>query len=312
MKLRLPLRLTALACMPMIVPGIYGSLAHGFTAYAAAPVATGIATLSDRIAVTVTGEGHDVILIPGLASSGHVWDATVAHLAAKYRVHVIQVAGFAGTPAGSNASGPVFEPVVEAIHAYIAANHLEGAAIVGHSLGGTMALRLAVSHPGDAGKILIVDSLPYVGMMFGPQLTVPMVRPQATMIRDKTVSGTQEEYATAEPAQMVRLVKSHNPEADAAIAAASASDHRVVGQALYDDLVTDLRPDLPRIAVPVTVLYPWDETSGAPQQVFDTLYTGAYATLPHGKVERVDDSYHFIMIDQPQVFLTKLDAFLAG
>jgi len=309
MNLRLKLRLAALLSLPLVHRGIYSELFNGVAAYAAAPVAAP-ALASDRIAITVTGTGPDVILIPGLASSAHVWDATVAHLAPHHRVHVVQVAGFAGAPAGGNASGPVFEPVVEAIHAYIVANHLQGAAVIGHSLGGTMALQLAVSHPGDPGKILIVDSLPYVGMMFGPQLTVPMVRPQAVMIRDKMINGTQEEYATTEPTQMARLIKSHTAEADAAIAAASASDHRVVGQALYDDLLTDLRPDLGKIAVPVTVLYPWDETSGAPQQVFDTLYTGAYTALPHGKVERVDASYHFIMIDQPAIFLQKVDSFL--
>ena len=309
MNLRLKLRLAALASLPLIHPGLYSELINGVAAHAAAPVAAPTPA-SDRIIVAVTGQGPDVILIPGLASSGHVWDATVAHISAHHSVHVVQVAGFAGSPAGSNASGPVFEPLVEAIHSYIAANHLQGAAVIGHSLGGTMAMRLAVSHPGDAGKLLIVDSLPYVGMMFGPQLTVPMVQPQATMIRDKTVNGTQEDYAAAEPTQMARLIKSHNAEANAAIAAASASDHRVVGQALYDDLITDLRPDLARIAVPVTVLYPWDETSGAPQQVFDQLYTGAYTALPHGKVERVDGSYHFIMIDQPAAFQAKVDAFL--
>ena len=308
MKLRLPLRLAALAAMPLVVPGIYGALAHDLSAFAATPAPQAFA--SDRISVTVTGQGSDVILIPGLASSAHVWDATVAHLSAHHRVHVVQVAGFAGTPAGGNASGAVFEPVVEAIHNYIAANHLEGVAVIGHSLGGTMAMRLAIAHPGDAGKLMIVDALPYMGMMFGPQLTVAMVQPQATMMRNQLVNGTQEAYAAAEPAQMARLVKSHNAEAEAAIAAAAASDHRVVGQAIYDDLITDLRPDLAKITAPVTMLYPWDETSGAPQQVFDTLYTGAFASLPHGKVERIDGSYHFIMIDQPAVFLQKVDAFL--
>ena len=309
MNLRLKLRLAALASLPLVHAGIYGEIFNGAAAYAATPV---VAPASDRITVTVTGQGPDVILIPGLASSAHVWDATVAHISAHHRVHVVQVAGFAGTPAGSNASGPVFEPVVGAIHDYIAANHLQGAAVIGHSLGGTMAMRLAIAHPGDAGKLLIVDALPYMGMMFGPQMTVTMVQPQATMMRDQVVNGTQEAYAAAEAAQMARLIKSENAAASAAIAAAQASDHRVVGQALYDDLVTDLRPDIAKITVPVTMLYPWEEGSGAPQQVFDTLYTGAFAALPHGKVERIDGSRHFIMIDQPEVFLAKVDAFLAG
>jgi len=308
MTLRLKLRLAALASLPLVHPGIYGELFNGVAAYAAAPIAP---PASDRITVTVSGEGPDVILIPGLASSGHVWDPTVAHIAPHHRVHVVQVAGFSGTPAGSNASGPVFEPVVSAIHDYVVANHLQGAAVIGHSLGGTMAMRLAIAHPADAGKLLIVDALPYMGMMFGPQMTVAMVQPQAMMLRDQTVNGTQEAYAAAEPAQMARLIKSDNAAAAAAVAAAQASDHRVVGQALYDDLITDLRPDIARITIPVTMLYPWDEGSGAPQQVFDTLYTTAFAPLPRGKLERIDGSRHFIMIDQPEIFLQKVDAFLS-
>jgi pimeloyl-ACP methyl ester carboxylesterase len=51
--------------------------------------------LSDRITVTVRGQGPDVVLIPGLASSSAVWDATAAHLEGRYRLHIVQVAGFA-------------------------------------------------------------------------------------------------------------------------------------------------------------------------------------------------------------------------
>ncbi|HWU81302.1 MAG TPA: alpha/beta hydrolase, partial [Caulobacter sp.] len=39
---------------------------------------------ADRISVTVTGKGPDVVLIPGLASSGAVWDATVKQLSATH------------------------------------------------------------------------------------------------------------------------------------------------------------------------------------------------------------------------------------
>src|SRR5688572_19942867 len=48
--------------------------------------------------VTVEGKGPDVILIPGLMSGRHVWDRTVADLGGKYRVHRLQLAGFAGEP----------------------------------------------------------------------------------------------------------------------------------------------------------------------------------------------------------------------
>jgi len=311
MKLRLKLRLAAFACMPLIVPGIYGELARDFTAFAATP-ATAAAFASNRISVSVTGQGPDVILIPGLASSAHIWDGTVAHLAATRRVHVVQVAGFAGTAPGGNVEGSMLEPLVGALHDYIAANHLEGAPVIGHSLGGLVAMKLAIGHPADAGRLMIVDALPYAGMMFGAHATPALIEPQVRAMRDRLIAGTQEDYAAAEPQQMARLIKSKGEAAQAAVAAAVASDRRVVAQALYDDMTADVRADLPKIAVPVTVLYPWDATSGAPQEMFDALYTGAFTALPHGKVERVDGSYHFIMVDQPALFLQKVDAFLAG
>ena len=310
MKLRRLLRLAAaLVFLPLIAPGIHGVPMRAFVASATAPTIALPAT--DRISVSVAGQGRDVILIPGLASSAHVWDGTVARIAATHRVHVVQVAGFAGVAPGSNVDGPVLEPVVGAIHDYIAASHLEGAAVIGHSLGGLMAMKLAIEHPGDAGRLMIVDALPYAGMMFGANATPAMVEPQVRSMRDRLIAGTQEAYAAAEPQQMERLIKSRGEAAQKAVEAAVASDRRVVAQALYEDMTTDTRTDLEKIAVPVTILYPWDAGTGVPQEMVDALYTGAFTSLPHAKVERVDGSYHFIMIDQPTIFLQKVDAFLA-
>lgn len=264
-----------------------------------------------RFVATVTGKGPDVILIPGLASSAHVWDATVAQIAKAHRVHVIQVAGFAGAPAGPNASGPVLQPLVDDLHAYIQANHLKSPAVIGHSMGGLTGMMLAADHPADVGKLMVVDSLPWAGLMFGPTATPQALMPRIAAMSSALVAGTQDAYAAAEPAQMARLVKSTGPEAQAAIAAASASDHRVVGQAIADDFSADLRPRLAAIGTPVTMLYPWDATTGVPQAAFDALYTNAFAPLPHKALKRIDGSYHFIMIDQPAAFAAEVDAFLA-
>ena len=183
MALRLKLRIAALLSLPLIHPGIYGQLANSFTAAAAVPVA---AVASDRITASVTGHGPNVILIPGLASSAHVWDATVAHLAAGHRVHVIQVSGFAGSAPGANANGPVLEPTVAALHDYIVANKLQGAAVIGHSLGGLMAMKLGIEHPGDAGRIMIVDMVTApVRLKELPQLAVSKVRTMIGARKDR-------------------------------------------------------------------------------------------------------------------------------
>ena len=49
-------------------------------------------------AVKITGKGQPVILIPGLSSSGAVWEGTVEHLKDRYQCHVLTLAGFAGQP----------------------------------------------------------------------------------------------------------------------------------------------------------------------------------------------------------------------
>jgi pimeloyl-ACP methyl ester carboxylesterase len=72
-----------------------------------------------RITVTVRGKGPDVVLIPGLACSSAVWDATAARLEGRCRLHIVQVAGFAGSLPRANARGPVIQPTVDAIDAYI-------------------------------------------------------------------------------------------------------------------------------------------------------------------------------------------------
>ena len=76
----------------------------------------------------------DVLLIPGLASSSSVWDAESKLLAPNYRLHVVQVDGFAGAPAGPNAAPGMLPGIVEELHQYIFAAG-QHPVVIGHSPG---------------------------------------------------------------------------------------------------------------------------------------------------------------------------------
>jgi pimeloyl-ACP methyl ester carboxylesterase len=266
------------------------------------------APASDRITVTVRGQGPDVVLIPGLACSGAVWDATEKKLEAGYRLHIVQVAGFAGAPASANASGTVVQPTVDAIDLYIKTNHLKSPSVVGHSLGGLMGMMLAIQHSDDVGKLMIVDSLPFFGVIMGIN-DATNAQPQAAGLRDMILNETQDAYAQGEKDFLGTLVKS--PEGlKAATAWAIASDKSVVARAMYESMTTDLRADLHKIKAPVTLLYPWDSQSGFPREATDKLYHDNFAGLPGAKLVCIEDSLHFIMLDQPAKFATQLHAFL--
>lgn len=74
---------------------------------------------SQRISVQTQGSGPDVILIPGLASSREVWADLASTLRMSHRIHLVELAGFASTPAISNPKAKVVAPAVEAIADYI-------------------------------------------------------------------------------------------------------------------------------------------------------------------------------------------------
>lgn len=264
---------------------------------------------ADRMTVTVTGKGPDVMLIPGLASSGAVWDATVKQLSATHRVHVVQVAGFAGAPVAGNAEGPVVEPLVEAVDAYIKANHLKSPAVIGHSMGGFTGLLLTRRHPEDVSRLMIVDSLPFFAVLFSPTATAEAIKPQAAMMRDGIIAMAPDAFAAQQAATAPRFVKS--PEGQKLVLDWSkASSQPVVARAMYDLLTTDARGELAAIKTPVTLLYAFDGTLGFPAEMVDKTYADAYAALPGVTLKRVDDTRHFIMLDQPQAFATAVETFL--
>ncbi len=270
-----------------------------------------------RFSVVTVGQGPDVILIPGLSSPRAVWAATAERLKTTHRVHLVQLKGF-GEPAGPNASGPVLQPFVDELGAYIVAQKMRRPAIVGHSMGGLAALMIATDRPALPGKVMVVDALPFIGPLFGAS-SVEAIRPMADRMRTMLMSNaatTAPDFSPPDcpdtlPAPASPRGNMTNSGAGACLVryGAAASDLRVVVSAMHDDMVTDLTPRLKAITAPVTMLYPQDDrllTAASAAKI----YRDAYAGLPAAKLLPITGSYHFIMQDQPAKFASQLDSFL--
>ena len=256
----------------------------------------------------------DLLLLPGLSSSRAVWDAEAAKLGPNFRLHLVQMNGFAGQPAGVNAGSTDLLPQwVEALHSYIAATGMHPD-VMGHSLGGLLTLMLAAKYPGDVHRLVIVDTLPFYGLMYSPEATVEAVKPYAAAARQQMSAMTDEQWAAMQPVTAAQL--SNNPQGQKLIASSSAaSDRKVVIEAMVEDLQTDLRPSLASIKAPTLVLYEHDVTLQQPGSTdFAGTYAKAvqssYAALPNVKLVAVDGARHFIMYDKPEKFDAAVEAFL--
>lgn len=281
-----------------------------FLAFLAAPAAaTASGFQSDRISVAVVGTGPDVVLVPGLGSSPSAWRGTVERNPG-YRYHLVHVAGFAGKPAGANASGPVVEPVAAEIARYIREAGLDRPAIVGHSLGGSWAMMVAARNPGLVSRVMVVDMVPFMAPFYGgPTATVESVRPAAEQARRNLSTAGDAARRQSIEAVIATMVKTESLR-PAVVAESLASDPVVAGQAMYELITLDLRPELARIDVPVTVL--WVRNPAAPISVeqMSQFFSASYAGLPQVTVTQIPDAYHFIMGDAPERFDRELRAFL--
>lgn len=247
---------------------------------------------SDRISVVVQGSGPNVILIPGLTASRDMWKGSVAALPG-YRYHLVQVNGFAGTKAGGNASGPVVQPVAAEIARYIRHNGLRKPALIGHSMGGTLAMMVAARQPQSVGKLMVVDMLPQPAGLFGGSAS--------------GLGSLADQIASTPSGRRLIGALVGRFGADAS---GMRSDADVVAQATHDLARTNLGPELPRIAAPMTVLFASPGTSSPDHARIVQQYRASYAGARTAKLRPVPESGHMIMYDQPKRFRAEMKAFL--
>jgi N-formylmaleamate deformylase len=241
-----------------------------------------------RFSVEVVGRGPDVILIPGLTAGREVWRGTVAAVPG-YRYHLIQVAGFAGEPARGNRTGAILAPLADELARYIAGRRLVRPAIVGHSMGGTLAMMLAARQPAVVGKVMVVDMLPQPAGLLGG--TAGDFGPLARMMESQ---GGRRLFSN--------LMTAFSPPT------AARSDPEVTGRAMRELAVTNLTADLPRIRVPLTVAYASPDRLAS--AAIDRQFARAYSGARNARLVRIDGSGHMVMLDQPARFRAAVADFL--
>ena len=253
-------------------------------------------------AVRVAGRGRPVIFIPGFACSGAVWDGTLARMGDDVEAHVLTIAGFAGQPP---VASPTLGAVRDQIAQYIVDRDLDRPILVGHSLGGTIALWVAQIAP-MLGGVVTID-----GASFLPALSQPAITRAEAVAAAAQRAGRIAALSADELGGFIRDMFGHmfsDPQdLDRVVAHAAESDVATLAAFAAEGLPLDIRADLSKITTRVTLI------AAAPGGADDQLRAAWHAQLEGVADARFVfvDARHFVMLDQPDEFHALLNAQLS-
>jgi len=254
-----------------------------------------------------------LVLIPGLACGPWVWQGTIGEFARNHTVYAITLPGFDGRAASSQK--PLFATFLADFWTFLAAEKLERPVIVGHSLGGTLALALAEQHPERLAGIVAVDGLP----------VFPTLAFATPAQREAAAAGMAGAAAALNPAQelagqeaFMGAIGTIRPELVKPAALLQArSDPRAIAAWMQEDLAGDWRPELSKITVPLLEIMPYNSADQRPPRAYTrdqtlAFYQSLLTGAPRATVVAIEPSRHFVMLDQPGAFYESLAQFLVS
>jgi len=294
-----------------------------FGASSAAPLAVAPPAVSSfdggTLHVDVYGHGpQNVVFIPGLASGPWSWFGTIDALLAgggsdRYTIYSLTLPGFDGH--APSAKRPLFDAVASDFWALLAAKNVTKPVVVGHSLGGTLAIALAEQHPERLAGIVAVDGLPVFPALAG---ATPAQRQAVAQQLDATFATLDEAGLLSAERKYMAAVATNQPSlVDVMAADAARSDAKSIGEWASEDALTDLRPALNRIDIPFVEIMPYDPSDAVPPTNYTQAQTQAFyesllAGAPTARVVAIAPARHFVMLDRPEAFDAALIQFLTS
>jgi pimeloyl-ACP methyl ester carboxylesterase len=258
------------------------------------------------VTVDVSGRGDPLVLIHGLATTRSIWRHAAPRLAASRQVFTIDVPGFgAARPVGRGFDlETVAARLAEALRCSGAPEPYD---LVGHSMGGALALTLAAREPAAVRGLVLVSPaglrpipLPIAAALgIAAELYIPVRRRAAPLAswswgRRLLMAGGVCDGAALEPAVVRQLV-------------GASLGARRIGPALSAVASADLRDLLERLPVPVGAVWGRDDRVIPPGGMRTVL-----ALRPGATCEVVDGAGHISMVERPDAFVDALERVLVA
>lgn len=248
--------------------------------------------------VKVVGSGKPIILIPGMMSSGKVWESVIGHFEDNAELHILSVAGFDGVNPVAN---PSLHRLKNEILDYIDRKNLSRPVLVGHSMGGLTAMLIASHQPEQVGTIVSIDGLPFIGPVFTGSngANVEDLRPQAEQMKAYFSSLSPEQLEQQTQMGILRHTTDIAGQ-NLVIQMASRSDPKTSAALMFDTMTTDIRKQISKISQPLLLIgafgaMPDNQAKASAQKT----YQQQLETAQNARLIVHNESRHFVMLDAP-------------
>lgn len=251
-----------------------------------------------RLNIVEAGEGPPVVLLHGLFGAAQNWGAIQRKLATRHRVLALDLRNHGASPHADTMGYPAMAAdVAETIAAVTAAP----AAVLGHSMGGKVAMALALAEPQLVSRLIVADIAP---VAYGPALRGYVEALQAIALRPG-LTRREVEAALAEtiPEPGIRAFLAQNllPQEDPPRWRLGL-DEIAAAMPVIEDF-----PPLPgRYDGPVLVMA--GEHSGYVRPVHRPAFA---AHFPAARFVIIPGAGHWLHAENPTGFLAELESFLA-
>ncbi len=250
------------------------------------------------------GQGTPVVLLHGIPTWGFLWHRQIEGWARAHRVLAPDLLGF-GYSDKSDRFDRSIERQAAMVDAWMAELGVARAAVVGHDIGGGVALRLATLFPDRVERLCVMNTVCYDS--WPVELMLQLGHPAAN--RKLSAGRVQLMLRTALRQGFASSPDKHTLEG------LLAPYHTEIGKlslirnaaALNTNLTTDIVERMPRIRVPVMVLW-GEEDKFQPVEYGERLVSD----IPGAELARIKDARHFVMLDQPAAVEEAVGRFLTG
>ncbi|MCT2407461.1 alpha/beta hydrolase [Chryseobacterium antibioticum] len=252
--------------------------------------------------VKKTGQGNQsIIFIPGFASSGEVWNDTVTQFDKKFSCYVLTMKGFAGVKPLADAN---FKDWEKGIAEYIKDQKIEKPIIIGHSMGGGLAMALAADYPELVSKIVVVDALPCLAALSDPNFK-SKENNDCTSTINTLKAMSDEQFKQMQTGTIPRLVA--DPSMQETVISWSMKSDRTTFAKMYCDFSnTDLREKIQTIQCPSLILLESYFVN------FKPAIESQYKNLKWADMRYASKGLHFIMYDDKEWYFEQLNNFLSS